>query len=144
MKLKMIFIYICAFSWSALYANPTLDVYGKMEPIAIKFIVMGCVVPFIAIYMLYQDENARNPTKMDISVTVLISMILVWMGYEVSYQSVLPVYAGLIISFFLGLFSLNLVLLVKKKMFGKGGLIDRVFKELGNWVAKKLGNNGGE
>lgn len=140
----MFFIYICAFSWGALYANPLLDVYGSVEPIAVKFIIMGCVVPFIAIYMLYQDENARNPTKIDIAVTVVISMILVWMGYEVSNQTVLPIYAGLILSFFLGLFSLNLVLIIRKKVFGKSGLIDRIFKELGIWIAKKLGNHGEE
>jgi len=140
MKLKMIFIYIAAFSWGALYANPTLDVYESLGPIATKFIIMGCVVPFIAIYMLFQDENTKNPTKFDIIVTVLLSIILVWMGFEVSQQTVLPVWLGLILSFILGLFSLNLVLLLKTKIFGKSGLIDRLFKELGNYIAKRLGN----
>lgn len=142
MKLKIIFIYICSFSWTMLYANPAVDIYGKLNPIAIKFLVMGAVVPFIAIYMLYQDENARNPTKFDIAVTVVLSMILVWMGYEVSQQTVLPVWLGLILSFIIGLFSLNLVLLLRTKIFGKSGLIDRLFKELGNYIAKKLGNDG--
>ena len=140
MKLKMILIYICSFTWSSLYAKTSFVNYSEMEPMAIKFFVMGCIVPFIAIYMLFQDENARSPTKMDIAVTVLISTVLVWMGYEVSNQTVLPVYAGLIISFFLGLFSLELVLAVKKKIFGKEGLIDRIFTEIGIWISKKLGN----
>tara|TARA_R100001530_G_scaffold136299_1_gene116286 strand:+ start:485 stop:916 length:432 start_codon:yes stop_codon:yes gene_type:complete len=140
MKLKMIFIYICAFSWGALYANPLIDAYDGLEPMATKFLVMGAVVPFIAIYMLFQDENQKNPTKFDIAVTVLLSMILVWLGYEVSLQTVIPMWLGLILSFILGLFSLNLVLLLRTKIFGKAGLIDRLFKELGNYIAKKLGN----
>ncbi|MBT0607646.1 hypothetical protein [Aequorivita echinoideorum] len=137
-------IYISAFCWGTLYANPSVSGFGSFEPIAVKFLIIGAVAPFIAIYMLYRDENARNPKKSDIVATVLISMFLVWFGYEVSAANVVPVYLGLIISFFLGLFSLNLIMTVKKKLFEEKGLFERIFKELGNWIARSLGSDGKE
>ncbi|MCT8340491.1 hypothetical protein MG296_10535 [Flavobacteriaceae bacterium TK19130] len=142
MKLKILFIYIFTFSWLSLYAAPMVDVYGQFNDIALKFLLMGIVVPPVAIYMLYKDENADNPKRADIVATVFLSLILIWIGYEISIGTWVPVWLGLITSFILGLFSLPIVLKVRSKIMEKNGVIDRLFKELGKWIARKLGGNG--
>ena len=140
MKIKHVLIYISCFSWVSLYANPLVDVYGSFDKIALKFLIMGVVVPPIAIYMLYQDENAESPTKWDIIVTFLLSIVLIWMGYEISQGTFIPVWGGLIISFILGLFSLSIVMKVKEKITGKGGIIDALSTSVKKWISKRIGN----
>ena len=141
MKPKIISIYIFVFNWFALYADPLINNYGKMNDIALKFLLMGVVVPPVAIYMLYIDEKSPSPSRRDIVATIVLSMILIWLGYEISVDTFVPVWAGLLLSFVFGLFSLSIVMKVRDKMTGKDGIIDTIFNGFKRWILKKFGND---
>tara|TARA_R100000750_G_scaffold62075_1_gene54701 strand:- start:318 stop:758 length:441 start_codon:yes stop_codon:yes gene_type:complete len=145
MNLKVFLMYLFLFSWFAMFANPMLGIGEKdgiINEVALKFLIMGIVVPSVAVYMLYKDENSPTPSKGDIAVTVVLSMVIIWFGYEISEGTAVPVWLALMISFILGLFSLSLVMKLKDKILGENGLLDKLVKEAGKWIAKRFGNHG--
>lgn len=135
MEYKTDLIYALSFMWGALYTKILHDFYIELSPDAFKFIVLGVVVPVVAMFLLARDENAtKKVTKVDMIITVILSSTLVWLAYEVSNQTAMPYWVGLVISFVLGLFSLDVALAIKKRIFNKDGVIDIFFKEIGDLI----------
>lgn len=114
---------------------PVESLWDMLTPTMIKFIVLGLVVPPIAIGMLFNDENSRTPTWSEAIITFFTSLVFVWLGYEASMETKIPVVWGLVGTFFLGLSSLPIIMKTKKNVIGLvGGVID----SLGKWIDKMI------
>lgn len=94
---------------------------------------MGVIVPPVALYMLYQDPNSNTPSFWDAVATFFTSLIFVWLGYEVSVETKIPVVFGLIGTFFIGLSSLPVILKAKKHLVD---LVGTIIDSLGDWFKK--------
>ncbi len=105
--------------------------------IAIKFLILGVVSPVVAIYMLYKDTPGETPTKADIIITMLVSMIFVWLGYEISKGLKIPEGVTLTICFFLGIMALPLAMKIKVEIIlAVTKLIDILVKAFNNFLDK--------
>ncbi|MAO08020.1 MAG: hypothetical protein CL596_04835 [Alteromonas sp.] len=105
--------------------------------IAIKFLVLGITAPLVAIYMLYKDTPEESPTKADIFITMLMSMVFVWLGYEISKGFNIPEGVTLTLCFFLGIMALPLAIKIKVEIIlAVSKLIDVVVKAFNNFVDK--------
>jgi len=109
------------------------EVMNNLTPVIIKFMILGIIVPPVAIAMLFQDENSKSPSPIEIILTFFTSLVFVWLGYEASIETDVPVVAGLAGTFFLGLFSLPVIIKVKKHLVD---LVGNLIDSIGDWVKK--------
>lgn len=100
------------FIFSFLYLSifPINKMIENLTSVEVKFILLGIAVPFVSIYMLYNDENNINPKVSDAVVTYFLSIIFIWIGYELFNYVKLPIFLGLLSSFFLGISSLPIAI----------------------------------
>ena len=127
---KLYSLYTIAFiSW------PIEEVLNSLTPTIVKFAVLAIVVPPIAIWMLYNDENSRTPTVGEGVITFLTSIVFVWLGYEASMETKIPVVLGLVGTFFLGLSSLPIIMKTKKNVIN---LVAGVIDSIGEWFKKQI------
>lgn len=112
---------------------PVENLWDMLTPTMIKFIVLGVVVPPIAIWMLFNDENSKNPTISEAVTTFFTSLIFVWLGYEASIETKIPVVLGLVGTFFLGLSSLPVIMKTKKNVVA---LVAGIIDSIGDWAKK--------
>ena len=116
---------------------PIDTVWDMLTPTAIKFIILGIVVPPIAIWMLFNDENSRAPSFSEAVITFFTSLVFVWLGYEASIETKIPVVLGLVGTFFLGLSSLPVIMKTKKNVIA---LVAGVIESLGDWLKRIINN----
>lgn len=127
MKISLLSYIIFFLAWDRILMNLT--------PIAIKFMILGLVVAPVAIGMLFKDEQLKSPKKLDVILTFFTSLVFVWIGYEMTIQYNIPSVLCLIASFFIGLFSLPIVLSAKKHLIK---LIGTCIEALGDFFKKLL------
>lgn len=127
MKISLLSYIIFFLAWDRILMNLT--------PTAIKFMILGLVVAPVAIGMLFKDEQLKSPKKLDIILTFFTSLVFVWIGYEMTIQYNIPSVLCLIASFFIGLFSLPIVLSAKKHLIK---LIGTCIEALGDFFKKLL------
>lgn len=127
MKISLLSYIIFFLAWDRILMNLT--------PTAIKFMILGLVVAPVAIGMLFKDEQLKSPKKLDIILTFFTSLVFVWIGYEMTIQYNIPSVLCLIASFFIGLFSLPIVLSAKKHLIK---LIGTCIEALGDLFKKFL------
>jgi len=108
-----------------------------LTPAMIKFLILGIVVAPVSIGMLFKDETIKSPRKIDISLTLILSLVFVWLGYELTIHYSLPSVIGLIGCFFTGLFSLPIVLHAKVHLIKlTGTTIDSIGEFLKKFTKK--------
>lgn len=81
----------------------------------VKFAIMGFIVPVVATYMLYDDENSENPSKKQIAFTIFVSLVFVWFSYEAVIHWQWPVIVGMVVAFIVGLAALPIIRTVRKR-----------------------------
>lgn len=136
MNLKAAFLFLFSFLWNyLLFAGTTTIAEHHLDPTVIKFMILGLVVPPVAVYMLIKDENSESPDKWDIGITVLLSAVFVWMGYELHHSFKFPLAVGLLVSFVMGLGSLKLAITIRDN--GIKVIVD-LFSEVKNWAKNRM------
>lgn len=125
MKFSILSYIVFFIAWDRVLMNLT--------PTAIKFMILGLVVAPVAIGMLFKDDKLHTPKKLDIALTFFTSLMFVWLGYELTVQYNIPSVLCLIASFFIGLFSLSIVLSAKKHLIK---LIGTCIDSLGEFFKK--------
>ena len=105
----------------------------SLTPAMIKFFILGVVVAPVSIGMLWKDETISRPRKIDIGLTLILSLAFVWLGYEVTTSFKIPYVYGLITCFFTGLFSLPIVLHAKTHLLK---LVGTAIDGLGEFIKK--------
>lgn len=107
----------------------------ELTPIQIKFFIAGLVCPIVALSMNKKDYGTEKPSFGDYLTTILLSMTFVWFGYEAAIVWQIPMILALIVSFFLGIFSLALVIEVKKHTVKNVGiLIKEIFDNIKTFI----------
>lgn len=107
------------------------DMAMSITPIMVKFAVMGLIVPVVAIYMLYDDDNSETPSNGQIFMTLLTSLFFVWISYEITIEWKIPGILGMILSFAIGLSALPIVRVLKKEV---PKAVGEIVKGVGEWV----------
>ncbi len=130
------FIDNCILSTFYLFSIGSIQgIIEHLTPSQIKFILMGTAVPFVAIYMLHKDNVNKTPTKSDVFFTFLISIIFIWFGYELFTYFNMPVFLGLLISFFFGISSLPIAMKGKEIFIDSfGNLLKKFLEKLGKKI----------
>lgn len=103
----------------------------NITPIMVKFAVMGLIVPIVAIYMLYDDDNSENPSNGQVFITLLTSLLFVWISYEITIEWKIPGILGMILSFAIGLSALPIIRVLKNEV---PKAVADIVKAAGDWV----------
>tara|TARA_R110002020_G_scaffold318905_3_gene534526 strand:- start:486 stop:899 length:414 start_codon:yes stop_codon:yes gene_type:complete len=136
MKPQTLFLFLFSFLWNyLLYAGSSTIAEYSLDTTILKFMILGLVVPPVAVYMLIRDQNTENPDRWDIGITILLSAVFVWMGYELHHSFNFPLAIGLLVSFVTGLGSLKLAITIRDS--GIKAIVD-IFSEVKNWAKNKL------
>lgn len=136
MNPKPAFLFLFSFLWNyLLFAGTSTIVEYSLDTTIIKFLILGLVVPPVAVYMLIKDENSESPERWDIAITVLLSAVFVWLGYELHHSFSFPLAIGLLVSFVMGLGSLKLAITIRDN--GIKVIVD-LFSEVKNWAKNKM------
>lgn len=100
-------------------------------PIQVKFMIIGVVAPFLALYMNYKDYGGEKPKFSDFLITFVLSVMFVWFGYELSNILDISKIVTLIGSFFLSIFSLSITFQMRKYI---PNFVKLIFKKLERWM----------
>lgn len=98
-------------------------------PLQVKFVIIGVVAPFLALYMNHKDYGGKNAKFSDYVTTFVLSIVFVWFGYELSNILDVSKVVTLIGSFFLSIFSLSITFQIRKH-------IPEIIKSLSNKLIK--------
>jgi len=108
---------------------------GPLSETDLKVITLGVVTSIVTIVMEYNDSNKKNPNLSIVLLTPIICFCFVWLMYEYTMENGISVAWALILTFFVGLISLEVVRFIflpetRKKLRAK--LNGIFFKENGN------------
>ena len=81
-----------------------------------KFLVITFFTMGISALMLYMDKNRDKPRIPEILLTVMLASIAVIFTYEWAIESKWSVIMAMIVAFFIGVFALNIVLVVQSRV----------------------------
>ena len=82
-----------------------------------KMLIIFVLVPFVAIYVRRKYGNQKIFSFYDYFVTIMMSILFVWLGYELAIWYQMPTVFVLMISFFIGVYSFRLVVELGKHIF---------------------------
>lgn len=102
--------------FSASVISVLIGLGTDITPIKVKFIIVALLSPFIAVYVMRKDKGKSQPKIGDTLAAIVLSIVFVWFGYELACYYEFPLILALIASFFLGTFSLTIIMELKKQI----------------------------
>lgn len=97
--------------------------------------VLAVIVPIVSVYMLFDDPLQDNPSWKQIFIAFLTSILFVWIGYEASVETGIPVWIGLILSFAVGLSAMPIIRKVRTKL---PKAVESIIDYIPEWVKNKI------
>lgn len=100
-----------------------------------KFVMIEVVTMVISMLMLFLDEKTKNPNFVKIVLNLTLTSLFVYLVYEWAIHSNIPIFLAMIVAFFLGSFSMMIMIKLTTLV---GPALEKIVDGFTNWVLKKL------
>lgn len=129
------FLYSVSYFAGHILITTIHSLYDNVTTLMIKYFVLAIIVPPIAIFMKFKDDAPVS--KKEIALTLILAMVFVWFGYEANLELSVPTIFCLILSFVFGIFALEIILAIKKKI---PALVEGTMDSFGENLKKIMSN----